>query len=378
MYLLSSICLDHGRKGFGKLRTMVKISDIAKSLGVSIGTVDRALHGRPRIDPATRERVLETAREMGYRVNLAASVLATKRRFRISINLPDETKDFYDEVREGIKAEYQTYAKTAVVLEYRSFPRLGVGEIEAFDEACQSNVNGIISVFSHPAQMKSRLQHARQSGIQVVAVVTGAPGSEHIPSVSIDPRMSGALAAGIMGAVLKGKGKVAIETGDLHAWEHKEKIDAFNKALRQNFPLLEVLPVTETHEKQEEAHKKTTILLDRHKDLAGYYVSTVNSMPVIRALNSRNLLGKVALITTDVFPHLIPHIRSGNITATLYQRPRVQGELALRTMYAMLRNGNDSWNGVMLQPHVVMRTNIEYFLNEIEYSEGAVPVPELA
>lgn len=356
---------------------MVKISDIAKALGVSIGTVDRALHGRPRIDPATRGRVLETARSMGYQVNLAASVLATKRRFRISINLPDETKDFYDEVRAGISAEYQTYAKTAVALEYRSFPRLGVGEVEAFDEACAANVNGIISVFSHPAQMKSRFQYARQNGVLVVAVVTGAPASDRIPSVSIDPRMSGTLAAGIMGAVLKGKGKVAIETGDLHAWEHQEKIEAFTKALQLNYPLLELLPITETHEKQDEARKKTAILLDQHRDLAGYYVSTVNSMPVVRALKSRDLLGKVALVTTDVFPQLIPHIRSGNITATLYQRPRVQGELALRTMHAMLRQGRDSWNGVMLQPHVVMRTNIESFLNEIEFSENPVAVPAL-
>jgi LacI family transcriptional regulator len=356
---------------------MVRISDIAEALGISIGTVDRALHGRPRIDPATRDRVLETARSMGYQVNLAASVLATKRKFRISINLPDETKDFYDEVRSGIKAEYQTYAKTAIALEHRSFPRLGIGEIEAFDEACEANVNGIISVFSDPAQMKSRFERARQNGILIVAVVTGAPQSDQIPSVSIDPRMSGTLAAGIMGAVLKGKGKVAIETGDLHVWEHREKIEAFSKSLKNNFPLLELLPVMETHEKQDEARKKAATLLEHHDDLAGYYVSTVNSMPVVRALKSRGLLGKVTLITTDVFPQLIPHIRSGDITATLYQRPRVQGELALRTMYAMLRQGRDSWTRVMLQPHVVMRTNMEYFLNEIEYNEETPTVPFL-
>ena len=186
--------------------------------------------------------------------------------------------------------------------------------------------------------------------------------------------MSGALAAGIMGGALKRKGRVATETGDLHSWEHKEKVEAFTKALQQFFPFLEVLPVTETHEKREEAHKKTTILLDRYKDLVGYYVSTVNSMPVIGALKSRDLLGKVALITTDIFPQLIPHLRSGNITATLYQRPRVQGELALRTMYAMLRDGRNSWNGVMLQPHVVMRTNLEYFRKEREHSEESMSV----
>jgi LacI family transcriptional regulator len=310
--------------------------------------------------------VLEAARSMGYQVNLAASVLATRRRFRISINLPDETKDFYDEVRAGIKAEYQAYAKTTVVLEHRSFPRLGVGEIAAFDEACQSNVNGIISVFSHPAQMGPRLRNAHQKGIQVVAVVTGAPTSEFIPSISIDPRMSGALAAGIMGGVIRRRGKIAIETGDLHAWEHKEKIRAFTHALKQFFPSLELLPVTETHEKWEEALQKSTALLDRHKDLVGYYVSTVNSMPVIRALQSHKLLGKVALVTTDVFPQLLPYLRSGEVTATLYQRPRVQGELALRTIYAMLRKSGAPGTGVMLQPHVIMRTNLQYFHQEIE------------
>jgi LacI family transcriptional regulator len=351
---------------------MVTIRDIADALGISIGTVDRALHDRPRIDPATRERVLAAARSMGYQVNLAASVLATKRRFRISINLPDETKDFFDEVRAGIKAEYQAYAKTGVALEYRSFPRVGIGEIEAFEEACQSGVNGIVSVLSHPAQTSHRLRAARRSGIQVVAVVTGAPASEQIPSVSVDPRMSGALAAGIMGGMLKRKGNVAIETGDLHAWEHKTKVEAFKKALGHTFPSLKVLPVMETHEEPDEAYRMTTMLLDRHKDLVGCYVSTVNSVPVICALKSRNLLGKVVLITTDVFPQLVPHIRSGEVAATLYQRPRVQGELALRTMYAMLREGEkSSRNGFMLQPHVVMRTNVEYFLQEMRYGEDA-------
>lgn len=353
---------------------MVTISDIAKSLGVSIGTVDRALHGRPRIDPATRERVLEAARAMGYQVNLAASVLAMKRRLRISVNLPDETRDFYGEVRAGIKAEYQAYARTAVALEYRSFPRLGIAEAEAFEEACQARVDGIISVFSHPAQMRSQLQAAQQNGIQVLAVVTGIPGSERVPSVSIDPRTSGALAAGIMGETLKQKGKVAIETGDLHAWEHREKTEAFRGALQKTFPYLEILPVNETHENQEEARRKTSLLLDRHRDLVGYYVSTVNSMPVIGALKSRNLLGKVVLITTDVFPQMIPYLRSGHITASLYQRPRVQGELALRTMYSMLREGAKSPGDVMLQPHVVMRTNLEYFLSEVEHAPDAMTV----
>jgi hypothetical protein len=47
---------------------------------------------------------------------------------------------------------------------------------------------------------------------------------------------------------------------------------------KQFFLSLQVLPVTETHEKWEEALQKSTSLLDRQKDLVGYYVSIVNSM----------------------------------------------------------------------------------------------------
>jgi DNA-binding LacI/PurR family transcriptional regulator len=54
---------------------MISSLDLARLCGVSQGTVDRALHGRPGISAATRERVLAMAREHGYRPNPAAREL---------------------------------------------------------------------------------------------------------------------------------------------------------------------------------------------------------------------------------------------------------------------------------------------------------------
>ena len=50
----------------------VGIQEIARLAKVSIGTVDRALHGRKRISERTRKRILRIAHEVGYRPNLAA------------------------------------------------------------------------------------------------------------------------------------------------------------------------------------------------------------------------------------------------------------------------------------------------------------------
>ena len=44
----------------------VGIKDIARALGISIGTVDRAIHGRGGINAITKERVLKMAQNLGW------------------------------------------------------------------------------------------------------------------------------------------------------------------------------------------------------------------------------------------------------------------------------------------------------------------------
>ena len=51
------------------------IRDIAEALGTSIGTVDRALHGRSGVSARTKARVLRMAEQLGYKPNIAARSL---------------------------------------------------------------------------------------------------------------------------------------------------------------------------------------------------------------------------------------------------------------------------------------------------------------
>ena len=55
-----------------------KIRDIAKALGISIGTVDRALHDRRGVNPLTKSRVLQMAKTMGYQPNPAVSASGSR------------------------------------------------------------------------------------------------------------------------------------------------------------------------------------------------------------------------------------------------------------------------------------------------------------
>lgn len=52
------------------------ISKLASELGISTGTVSRALNGMPGVHERTRQRVLEAAQRLGYEPNQAARTLA--------------------------------------------------------------------------------------------------------------------------------------------------------------------------------------------------------------------------------------------------------------------------------------------------------------
>jgi DNA-binding LacI/PurR family transcriptional regulator len=74
-------------------RRVPNMHDVAARAGVSHQTVSRVLNGFEGMRPETRARVEEAIRELGYRRNLAARTLATRRTRTIGVLVP-ATADF--------------------------------------------------------------------------------------------------------------------------------------------------------------------------------------------------------------------------------------------------------------------------------------------
>jgi LacI family transcriptional regulator len=72
--------------------------DVARAAGVSQPTVSRALRGDPRVAPATRDRVLDAARELGYVASARGRSLSTRRTDRIGVVVEDLDNPFYLEL----------------------------------------------------------------------------------------------------------------------------------------------------------------------------------------------------------------------------------------------------------------------------------------
>jgi LacI family transcriptional regulator len=350
------------------------VRDIAKALGISTGTVDRALHNRRGVSPVTRKRVMQTAERLGYRPNLAARFLSSKKQLSIGVCLPKEIASFFDGVRIGIRDACRPFELTSVRVVDSSYPRIGIGEVEAFESALEQGVDGIIVAPAYPERMKRLIRKASGREVAVVCVATDAPGTERIGTVAVDPFSSGSLAAELMGRFLSGTGTVATITGFLSTADHAQKVAGFSHGIGTYYPAIEVSPPIEAHDDEKEAYKKSLLLLEQSPNLKGIYISTANCLPTLRALEDLGLKGRVTLITTDLFPEIVPEIRSGAVAATIHQRPRTQGKMAFEALYRFLADHTCPVPFTKLAPHIVMRSNLDLFMNQIS---GAVEQDEV-
>jgi len=347
------------------------IRDIAEALGVSIGTVDRALHNRPRISAKTRQKVLRQAAALGYQPNLAARYLSSGKQRRIAVCLPHEVASFFDLVRGGVQDAAQPFEAAGARLVFHTYPRLGIGENEAVKKALEDDIDGLLIAPGRPDKLKSVIRAAARRGIPVVCVSTDAPDSERVAAVSVDPVTSGSLVGELMGRFLRGEGKVVVVTGLLSTMDHAGKLEGFRRAIHDMWPHLEVAAVLQAHDDEAEAYEKCRKALTKHPDITGIYVSTAISLPVMRAIEDLRLAGRITLITTDLFPALAPLIESGAIAATIHQRAWTQGRIAFQTIYRLLVDGVEPPAHVRLSPHIVMKSNVKLFLEHLRAGAGA-------
>ena len=350
------------------------IAELAK---VSIGTVDRALHGRGGIKESTRHRILQVARQIGYTPNLAARALSVARASAtIGVCMPREIHFFYDQLWSGVLDEARRIAHIGIGVVYRPVQILGVGDTEAFEELSQSGVSGIILTAGNPQGLKPLIDAAEEKGIRVVCVSTDSPESRRSCIVCVEPRLNGCLAGELMGKFVPPGSNVAVVAGMLNTEDHRKKSDGFSEAFPQHCAGGKIFTIIEGHEDEEESFQKTFDLLRRAPDLAGLYVNTVNCLPVCRALGAHGLAGKVKLITTDLFAEMAPYFHKGIITASIYQQPHRQGQMALRLMADHLTSKVPLPPTVHLSPGVVMSSNLNLFremrLADFKFDDSAL------
>ncbi|WP_309671448.1 LacI family DNA-binding transcriptional regulator [Gemmatimonas sp.] len=163
----------------------VTIHDVAARAAVSQPTASLVLsnHPRARVAPATRQRVLDAAAELGYKPNVVARSLASRRSFALGVIVPDVRNPFVADVITGAE-RVAADAGYAVLLCDQSARSVR----QHLDVLRARQIDGVLL----DAVGASTLPDEALAGVNVVLI--DEP-SERWPGIATDAVMAGRLAA---------------------------------------------------------------------------------------------------------------------------------------------------------------------------------------
>lgn len=165
--------------------------DVAARAGVSHQTVSRVLNGDPTVRPATRDKVLEAVRAMGYRRNRAARALVTRRTATIGVLAPGSALYGPASTLVSVESAAREAGYFVSVATVRGWEAAGISA--ALEHFMEHGVEALVVIAPHDAAVAA----LGRVGVDLPVVVVGpaSPGGR-LHAVSVDQYRGARLATG--------------------------------------------------------------------------------------------------------------------------------------------------------------------------------------
>lgn len=308
------------------------LTDIARRTQTSVSTVSRVLAGgrvSQRISEATRNRILETAKEMGYRPNLMARGLRTRRSNTIALLVGDIANPWYGQFASLVEQNLHRAGYTMMLCNSGEDLQR---EAEYLELLPQKGIDGLILV--PIVKTKKALYDHLPANLPLVIADRPIPGIDSL--VSSDENQLAELLCDTLGRVLVRN--IAVVTGPQHVVTHRRRYEAVARCFN----------VIATHEGPSRADTGRQALI---KFLAGSD-SDGNDVPAPDAIVCTNTLlgqGVIDAIAEIDHPPIIAcfdelpmaHLSPIPIICTIQDVPMLAERCVSQLLPQLHRNTND-------------------------------------
>ncbi|UVI27487.1 LacI family DNA-binding transcriptional regulator [Paenibacillus spongiae] len=199
---------------------MITIKDIAARAGVSFSTVSKALRNSPLVQDSTKRLIMDIAEEMGYRPNIAARKLVSKKSGAIGVVWPSIERTAPSSLLTIINAELELSGYTTL---------LSINRLESAIEIFHRFQVDAILVFGDHSGQASRLASLAAS-IPILIYGSGI----HLPFMTVDVNRSKATRLAVGHLIEIGHRRIGyIGRPEQPDPLQLEKIDAFRAEMKR-------------------------------------------------------------------------------------------------------------------------------------------------
>lgn len=316
----------------------VTIQKIAELSGVSRGTVDRVLHGRPNVNPMIREKVVRAAEKLGYQPPVLPKSADCR---QAAILIPQWTDGYFNrQIVSGIRKALRYIADPAFVLTEQPLRTMTMQELlRAMDEQIRSGVDGLIIRAENTPEVRAAIEQAVQQGVTVITYDADVPDSGRLCHAGQDLVRASAIAAGVMARLIRPPEHVLIVTGNLRMEAHKGRVDGFCRRLLELGFSEDAYRVIETNEMPELTGELVAQALQADSRLHAVYMACQPLSGCIAGIRKARRTTRPHIVCNDLTPTAKRYLREGTVDFVIGQSFSQESFHAVLAMYQMLLRG---------------------------------------
>lgn len=334
------------------------LKDIAAAAGVSIGTVDRALKNRGRINPEVAERIKELAREMDYHQNKIAAGLVTRtKNYKIAVILHITGNNFFDEILKGIRKaekEIRDYGMSIKIYPCEDFN--AAMQLSNIETAIEEGANAIVIVPINAPIIGKKIRQLHKENFPVVFLNTYLNRVPALSSIHCDYFRSGKIGGKLIDLFSRGSGHVMAffpSTVMLGNNVRKEGFEKYFESCSSGLILEKIVELTNNGEIN---YETMVAELKAHSDVDSVLFCGDADI-ALRALEAIDRpINAVFYNYDNVSRQALSHAQ---INAAIAQEAKEQGYQAVNVIFQYFLSGKVPPKEILMDSQIMLRECIE-------------------
>lgn len=352
-----------------KLPERIRIKDIARLANVSVGTVDRVIHGRSGVSEISRKRVEEILKQLDYQPNMYASALASNKKYSFACLLPNHKEgEYWTDVEKGINEAVTTYSDFHISVHILYYDRY---DFHSFINAGKSIIgqepDGVIFAPTTPQYSKEFTDQLHELDIPYIYIDSNIQDIPPLAFFGQNSQQSGYFAARMLMLLAKEEKEIVIfremHEGIIGSNQQERREIGFRQYMKEHHSPCHILDL----DFHAEHHTENTQVLDnffhQHPNVKNGITFNSKAYVIGEYLKLRNRKN-FNLIGYDLLDKNVACLKEENVSFLIAQQPELQGFNSIKALcdYLIFKKEVTSINYMPID--LLTKETIDYYRNK--------------
>ena len=347
----------------------IRIKDIARLAGVSVGTVDRVLHGRSGVSEASRKRVEDILKQLDYQPNMYASALASNKRYTFACLLPlHEVSEYWTDVETGIHHAVNTYSDFHIDVrlfhydpyDYHSFA-------QAAEEVLAQKPEGVLLAPTAPQYTRPFTDELKRRDTPYIYIDSNIKEQPALAFFGQDSHRSGYFAARML-MLLAGEEarEIAIfrkiNEGIVGSNQQERREVGFREYMKQYHPACQIHELDLHAKRDTEDNRMLDDFFAQHPQLKNGITFNSKAYIIGEYLQKKQKMD-FNLMGYDLLQRNVDCLKQGSIFFLIAQQPVLQGFNGIKTLCEYLILKKEVPGEYFMPIDLLTKENIDFYYN---------------